>query len=273
MNLVTGQEYRRAELHKAYGGQQQGGISTPKDHSVILLFTGSSGQQYGYHDGPQPDGTFWYTGEGQRGDMQWLRGNASIRDAESAGKVLHLFEETKKSWVRYLGEVNCIGYHETTGPDLDGKTRRVYVFELALDSAEASGQPGALLEPPEQDVAALWKLSLDQLRAAALQPPPKGAPKVERQRVVHRRSVAVKVYVRRRANGVCESCAAPAPFNTPKGLPYLEPHHIRRLADGGPDHPRWVAAICPNCHRRIHSGADGRAVNVALAQKIGEIEE
>src|ERR1700746_1774493 len=24
----------------------------------------------------------------------------------------------------------------------------------------------------------------------------------------------------------------------------------RRLSDGGPDHPRWVVAVCPNCHRR-----------------------
>jgi hypothetical protein len=40
--------------------------------------------------------------------------------------------------------------------------------------------------------------------------------------------------------------------------PNLEPHHIRRLADGGPDHPRWVAALCPTCHRRVHHGVDGK---------------
>ncbi|MGK5511732.1 HNH endonuclease [Brevibacillus formosus] len=52
---------------------------------------------------------------------------------------------------------------------------------------------------------------------------------------------------------MCEACGSEAPFKTAKGGPFLEVHHRRRLSDGGPDHPEWVAAICPNCHRRCHS--------------------
>ena len=54
---------------------------------------------------------------------------------------------------------------------------------------------------------------------------------------------------------------------------YLEPHHIRRVSDGGPDHPRWVAAICPNCHREVHFGASGSARNAALGARLGELED
>jgi hypothetical protein len=61
----------------------------------------------------------------------------------------------------------------------------------------------------------------------------------------------VKAYVLRRANGCCEACGEEAPFVRKDGTPYLEPHHTRRVADGGPDHPAWVAAICPTCHRQI----------------------
>lgn len=50
--------------------------------------------------------------------------------------------------------------------------------------------------------------------------------------------------------------------------PYLELHHIKRLADDGLDHPDWVAAICPNCHRRIHSGMDGPEWNARLAEQV-----
>jgi hypothetical protein len=46
-------------------------------------------------------------------------------------------------------------------------------------------------------------------------------------------------------------------------------HHIRRLADDGPDHPRWVAALCPDGHRRLRYGADGAEFNRRVANKIG----
>jgi hypothetical protein len=45
-----GQIYQRRELHQRYGGQQQGGISTPRGCSYVFLFTGSGNAQ-GYHDG------------------------------------------------------------------------------------------------------------------------------------------------------------------------------------------------------------------------------
>jgi len=75
-----------------------------------------------------------------------------------------------------------------------------------------------------------------------------------------------------RATGSCEGCGAPAPFLRPNGTPYLEPHHIRRLSDGGPDDPRFVIALCPNCHRRVRSGSDGPAYNDALLAKMPQIE-
>jgi 5-methylcytosine-specific restriction protein A len=54
--FVPGEVYRRRELHDLYGGQGQGGISTPKDHPIIFLVTGESGTQYGYTDGFRRDG-------------------------------------------------------------------------------------------------------------------------------------------------------------------------------------------------------------------------
>jgi 5-methylcytosine-specific restriction enzyme A len=55
---------RRLEIHEPYGGQSQGGISTPRDWPFIFLFTGESGEQYGYKDGWDDNGVFLYTGEG-----------------------------------------------------------------------------------------------------------------------------------------------------------------------------------------------------------------
>jgi len=58
-----------------------------------------------------------------------------------------------------------------------------------------------------------------------------------------------------RANGICEACHQPAPFlRKTDATPYLEVHHIKRLADDGPDTLENVRALCPNCHRQAHFG-------------------
>lgn len=72
----------------------------------------------------------------------------------------------------------------------------------------------------------------------------------------YQRSEAVRQYVLARADGVCEGCNQPAPFMNKKGKPYLDPHHIRRLTDGGPDDPRYIIGLCPNCHREVHMTTD-----------------
>jgi 5-methylcytosine-specific restriction protein A len=65
-------------------------------------------------------------------------------------------------------------------------------------------------------------------------------------RKLYRRSKRVKDYVLLRAGGICESCHQAAPFKRKNGSAYLEPHHTTRVSDGGLDHPRYVAALCPS---------------------------
>jgi HNH endonuclease len=52
----------------------------------------------------------------------------------------------------------------------------------------------------------------------------------------------------------------------------VEPHHIRRISDGGPDDPSFVVALCPNCHRRVHAGMDGHDYNSNLLVAMASIE-
>lgn len=81
---------------------------------------------------------------------------------------------------------------------------------------------------------------------------------VQRQesRTVFERSPAVVSSVLASAHGSCEMCREPAPFVDDAGRPFLEVHHVLRLADGGPDTIDNAIAVCPNCHRRLHHGAD-----------------
>jgi hypothetical protein len=58
---------RRNDIHARFGGQQQGGIITPRDHPLVIIITGEEGLQHGYADRLRPDGVFEYFGEGQVG--------------------------------------------------------------------------------------------------------------------------------------------------------------------------------------------------------------
>jgi 5-methylcytosine-specific restriction protein A len=128
--FVPGEVYRRRELHEKYGGQMQGGISTPAEHKIVMLFTSERGKEHGYSDGWTERGVFLYTGEGQKGDMEFVRGNAAIRDHLEHGKEIHLFSQTSKGYVEYIDQMMCTGYHFRQGPDSNGEMRKMIVFEL-----------------------------------------------------------------------------------------------------------------------------------------------
>jgi 5-methylcytosine-specific restriction enzyme A len=130
LNLAPGEIYRRKALHDLYGGQRQGGISTPSKHGVIFLFTGPSGTQHGYRDFWTDDDLFHYTGEGQSGDMGLVRGNRAIYEHEKNGKSLLLFEKVSKGHVGYLGEMRYVEHYFSDGRDTEGHSRRLIVFVL-----------------------------------------------------------------------------------------------------------------------------------------------
>ena len=94
--FVRGREYRREEIHRQLGGQRSSGIVTPRAAPVVLLFSSPSGRAYGYRDGWSEDGRwYFYTGEGQRGDMRLVRGNRAIAEHRASGRQLWVFEFTR----------------------------------------------------------------------------------------------------------------------------------------------------------------------------------
>lgn len=78
---------------------------------------------------------------------------------------------------------------------------------------------------------------------------------------VYYRDPVIAAAVKERANGLCDLCGQSAPFNSANGLPYLEEHHLIRLADGGDDSVENAVALCPNCHRKMHVVKDVNDIN------------
>jgi 5-methylcytosine-specific restriction protein A len=264
-----GKEYRRkTEIHGLYKGQAQGGISTPASFPFVFLFTSDNGEKYGYKD-EYRDGVFWYTGEGQVGDMVMAKGNRAILDHVNNNKIILMFEYTKKAVVRFVGEAECIDYHEDSRPDSNGNIRKAFVFHLVMSCGVESNIVGNTEDPETKN---LNKLSINELRNAALSKASRKATTAQKKYNAYYRSEAIKRYVIERSKGKCEGCAADAPFRTRIGV-YLECHHLHQVADGGPDHPNNVIGLCPNCHRKSHYSVDARVYNEELKAKVERIEE
>ncbi|MFQ5988556.1 MAG: HNH endonuclease [Candidatus Methylomirabilales bacterium] len=265
-----GRTYKRSDIHAEHGGQQQGGISTPKDRPYILLFTGS-GEPYGYHDGWYDNRVFLYSGVSHVGDMEFAGGNKAIRGHIKDGKDLHLFDQVKAGEVRYLGCFVCCSWNFRQAKDKSGKSRRAIIFHLVpLEEGPAPAPPAHAA--PTQLPLDLQPLDALRKKAFASASEAEEASPKKARRLYYERSEAIRAYALKRAGGVCEACGKPAPFHRKDGSPYLEPHHTRRHSDGGPDHPRWVAAVCPNCHREIHHGLHGEHLNRKLEEHLGAVE-
>lgn len=258
--LTIGAVYQRAALHARFGGNQTAGIVPSTSEPVVLLFHTEEGAQQFYGDGLDDDGVYWYSGMGASGDMEWNYANRAVRDHATDGRDLYLFERFQRQggfW-SLSHQVYCLGYKEEQRPDRDGRMRRAIIFGLL--------PIGETVAP--ESVAA----DLDSLRRAATTAAPKDVATTVRIRDVYLRSAAVKQYALARADGACEACGVAAPFMLPSGQPFLEVHHLDRLADGGPDRPDRVAGVCPNCHRRCHYGIDATEYNEMLKGRISRKE-
>ncbi len=104
----------------------------------------------------------------------------------------------------------------------------------------------------ERKVKKASTLTLEELKSKASKSQSKPGSRVTTS-TSYQRNPAVKAYTLKRADGVCELCEQDAPFKNKSGKPYLEVHHIKQLADDGYDNIENTVALCPNCHKKMHS--------------------
>ena len=262
--LTLGSIYRRADLHSRFGGSRYSGIVPCKKEPAVLLFHTEEAAQQFYRDGFDENGVYWYSGEGAVGDISWTSSNRAIRDHAQLGLDLLFFERAQRKdglW-RFTQIFYYFSHKEEHRTDKAGKHRSAIIFGLlpvasAVQNGDEDGAPS----------------DLEGLRAAALSvvEPTRDGPTLA-IRNLYFRSESVRRYALCRADGKCEACGSDAPFRDSSGRPFLEVHHIDRLADNGPDRPEGVAAICPNCHRRCHYSKDRLEYNSDLRAKIAILE-
>jgi 5-methylcytosine-specific restriction protein A len=154
-----------------------------------------------------------------------------------------------------------------------------------MDQLEAifTGRNGASVwtEAPTSDEDELRE-RVANARRKARSSPAKGMTLPEGQNDVKRVSGSSERFVRdpnviawvlEQAAGSCEACNEEAPFQSDDGEPYLEVHHVRPLAEGGPDTVDNAVACCPSCHRHLHHGSRRKKLRQSLLERMGRLKD
>jgi 5-methylcytosine-specific restriction protein A len=275
--FAVGKEYARQRLLDFVGSRQaqSGVLWGPKEPGCVICTSGGRhGKKAGYSDELLPDGSWWYFRQGMNGDQQ-LTNSANSKLASRQLSVL-LFttrEPTAKEVAAQGGYGKLFGYrglfnvadHQPYIPAAGIRAGDHLIrFRLmpAEEGEEAQDDENILPQGLGPSGLQEW------LRVATSQPVPIGLALVQ----YYQRCAQIRRYAKLRARGICEGCGTQAPFVSQDGTPFLEVHHLIRLADDGPDTPENVAALCPNCHRRVHHGSDRLEFNAGIVRSISAIE-
>ncbi|KPG97706.1 HNH endonuclease [Pseudomonas sp. RIT-PI-q] len=147
---------------------------------------------------------------------------------------------------------------------------------VARSIREALNAPSTLTSEdfvPTADEATLEQRSA-KLEKQPIKDVPKGIERPEQTQSSGKsyvRDPEVRAWVRQQANGRCEGCGEPAPFEK-DGRPFLEVHHVKHLAQDGSDRPSNAVALCPNCHRRCHHSSDRDEFTASLFQNVERLK-
>lgn len=252
-DLIIGGTYSDKDIQCAFKCSTQGGMNRSHKTNTLVLFVKHNKSLY---DDEWDNDILKYTGMGQVGDQSFLYAqNKTLFESRTNGVEVHLFECYEDGKYIYDGIVELADEPSyDTEADVNNNSRRVVKFPLKFKYSTGR-KVIPTLKMVESCKKARKKIinhySDDQLRSAA-----KNAgsikPKISMTNTTtYKRSDAVSEHTKRRAKGYCDLCDKEAPFKS-KNEPYLECHHVIRLADGGPDKYYNTVALCPNCHRKMH---------------------
>ena len=240
--ISVGKELTNNEMRALFKCGNMGGMRRSKQTGTLVII---SDETKGLYRDVWKNGVLHYTGMGKLGD-QILEGNqnSTLYYSDTNGIDVHLFEVIEKSIYTYRGVVKLVDKpYQSMQPDDNDNMRKVWMFPVKPIAEDTT-----IVKLSEKEILKLSNKEL--IRKSKISRVDREPQKVET--IVYHRDPYLKEIIKRIANGKCQYCRAEAPFNDKNNEPYLEEHHVKRLADGGSDTIDNVVAICPNCHRRMH---------------------
>jgi len=250
----------------------QGGMRRSRQTGTLVIVSNHIKSLY---DDRWIDGILHYTGMGREGNQDFSETqNKTVFESDTNGIEIHYFEVFQDKEYTYVGQMILADkpYMENQLDD-NNANRLVCVFPLKLLGGNIpllqSNVKERIFQAKEKIAS---KLSDDDLRVKA----ENAAKKPGTRDVVttqYDRDIYVVAFAKRSANGLCQLCGTPAPFNSSNGEPYLEVHHIVWLSKGGLDAIENAVALCPNCHRKMHVKNNENDIQllISIAKSLAKI--
>jgi 5-methylcytosine-specific restriction enzyme A len=251
-SLNQGDVINNQELCDVFKCSSQGGMRRALATDTLVLISNHVDSIY---DDRWLGEEFHYTGMGMEGDQNIESSqNKTLAMSPTNGVDVHLFEVFKDKQYTYSGRVELTGTpYQERQPDKNGIQRNVWVFPLKMaDGAKLSIPEDLVQQVFEKKTQKAKRLSDSELKKRATS----SASKAGNRNVTSKQYIRnpwVAEYAKRRANGLCQLCKNKAPFKDKFGKPFLEAHHIVWLSKMGEDSVGNTVALCPNCHRMMHT--------------------
>ena len=251
-NLKIGNNYSNDEICTTFLCSPQGGMRRSQKTNTLVLVANHVKSIF---DDRWDNGVMYYTGMGLKGEqsLDFMQNKTLARSNENNVDV-HFFEVFTEKVYPYQGQVVLSDkpFQEQQDDD-EGNNRNVWIFPLKRKDGSTPVIPKVSLDKTfERKVKKASNLTLKELKYKASKSQSKPGSRVATT-TTYQRDANVVNYTLKRANGICELCEQPAPFKKKNGDPYLEVHHVEQLSNGGDDTIENAIALCPNCHRKMHS--------------------
>lgn len=266
-SFKIGEIVTNEELYKEFSCGNSGGLRRSNLNNCLVIVCDHTKSLY---DDKWYGNELHYTGMGKFGDQPLDKTqNKTLAESNTNGVTLFLFEVMNPGKYTYRGQVKLSGQpYQEKQTDEQGLLRNVWMFPLTtVEEQTISQEELDEYVRAQQDKAK--SLSTDELKKQAKEHASNTGSSRTVKSKTYIRDSAIAEYTKRAANGVCDLCEQKAPFNDKNGNPYLESHHIVWLSKGGADTIENSAALCPNCHKKMHIVAAESDVEKLLKKAEG----
>lgn len=252
-SLHAGQILSNNEIVHEFGCGNMGSMRRSHATNSLVLITDHVQCRY---DDVWHGNILNFRGMGKLGDQSLdFRQNRTLCQAAENDMGVFVFEILERYRYTYRGRVEL--HHDpypSRQKDRQGNDRQVWMFPLTVDDDNTQITTTELKHIKAALINKAQGISLKELRDIAAEPRyiAPGYRIVDGERTYIGDPYSAR-FILEQARGVCQSCGSNQYSLTRVNNRGLEVHHRESLECGGSDVLDNMTALCPECHRKMHT--------------------